>query len=96
MLRINQIHFDSKPVLMGHGYHEDERGRKYVRLLRLNYVYIVQVKLQPNKDLHVISFRSSFPYRFTNSFIEFTIFPWEIDYSVHTTVDDILGLIWFE
>lgn len=94
MLRIS----NSELKLTSHGYHFDDRGRKYVRIFTsLNFIKI-QVKLQPHKDLHVIWMSGI---SFTNSWLEIT-FPYQnvekcsVSWmAVENYIDGVLNNIWF-
>lgn len=55
-----------------HGYHFDDHGRKYVRVwVSLNFIKI-QVKIQPKKEMHILSNSVYFPYTITNNWVEIT------------------------
>lgn len=95
MLRINHK-TDPCPKLIGHGYHENERGKKYVRVLKMNNMYLIQVKLLSHKDLHVL-YGIAAPYKFVGSFLELeldgtTVPPCKIK----NMVDERLNGVWFE
>ncbi len=94
MLRIRNL--DCKPRLIGHGYHVSSRGKKYVRILRMNYMYFVQVKLLPHKDLHVL-WRTAHPYKFIGSFLELQIYADNIcPCDINQRIEDKLNAVWFE
>lgn len=87
---------DFKPRLIGHGYHTSDHGKKYVRVLRYNSIYLIQVKLLANKDLHVL-YPIAAPYKFVGSFLELELYadiipPCEIQKSI----DERLNGVWFE
>ena len=85
MLRITR----SELKLTSHGYHFDDRGRKYVRIFTSLDVVKVQVKLQPHKDLHVIWMPGI---SFTDYWLEIT-FPYQSD--IRGYIDQVLNKIWF-
>jgi hypothetical protein len=87
---------DFKLRLIGHGYHTSDRGKKYVRILKRNCFYFIQVKLLAHKDLHV-HYPTAAPYKFVGSFLELELYgdnipPCEIE----TLIDQRLNGVWFE
>lgn len=95
MLRISRTP-DFKPRLIGHGYHTSDRGKKYVRVMRMNDLYLVQVKLLAHKDLHVL-YPIVSPYKFVGSFLELEIYAGDIcPCDVQQVIDNKLNSVWFE
>lgn len=79
------------------GYHEDERGKKFVKIVAtLDYV-CVKVKLQKGKDLHLIVNEPYFKYSFVGSFVQFKInFKDVQEWCMHAEIDKQLNKVWFE
>lgn len=72
MLRIS----NSELKLTSQGYHFDDHGKKFVRILTsLNFVKI-QIKIQPHKEMHIKSISPNFPYKITDNWVEI-IFTYE-------------------
>lgn len=87
---------DFKPRLIGHGYHTSDRGKKYVRVLRMNNIYFIQVKIERHKELHV-HYPTAAPYKFLGSFIELELDGWNIKpCEIGTLIDQRLNGVWFE
>ena len=64
---------DSKLMLTSQGYHFDEHGKKFVRIFTsLNFIKI-QVKIQPKKEMHILSNSVYFPYTITDNWVEITV-----------------------
>lgn len=87
---------DFKPRLIGHGYHTSDRGKKYVRVLRYNYLYLIQVKLLAHKDLHVL-YPIAAPYKFVGQFLELELDVNDIPpCKIEALIDERLNGVWFE
>lgn len=87
---------DFKPRLIGHGYHTSDRGKKYVRVLNIGWLYIVQVKLLAHKDLHV-HYPTAAPYKFRGQFLELELNGANIPpCKIETLINERLNGVWFE
>lgn len=95
MLNISHT-LDLKPRLIGHGYHTSDRGKKYVRILKHNCRYLIQVKLLAHKDLHV-HYPTAAPYKFVGPFIELELYGDNIPpCEIQTEINKRLNGVWFE
>lgn len=93
MLNISRDH---SQIFIGHGYHTNERGRKYVRIYRMDNVYHVKVALEPHKDLHCL-YDICYPYNFTDSFMILVIDGYSIPpCRIWQLIDEKLNAVWFE
>ena len=98
MLRIKA----SELKLTSQGYHFDKHGKKFVRIFTsLNFVKI-QIKIQPNKTMHIKSISANFPYTITDNWVEIT-FPYqEIKktenpwFDVDAYIDERCKEVWFD
>lgn len=94
MLRIRK----PKLKLTSQGYHFDENGRKFVRIFTsLNFIK-VQVKIEPHKEMHILSKSVNFPYTITDNWVEMTFSYLEIPHGwlgVENYIDERCKEIWF-
>lgn len=74
MLRIS----NSELKLTSQGYHFDDHGKKFVRIWTSLCFIKIQVKIQPHKEMHIMSIDSSFPYSITDNWVEMIIPHYEI------------------
>lgn len=79
------------------GYHENEKGKKFIKIVAtLDYV-CVKVKLQKGKTLHLIADEPHFKYSFIGDFVQFTISFREMqEWCMHAEIDKQLNKVWFE
>lgn len=70
MLRIRRYGFR----LLSQGYHYDKNGKKFIRVFGNGLDYIkIQVKIQPHKEMHILSASVNFPYFITDNWVEITV-----------------------
>jgi hypothetical protein len=69
MLRIS----NAELRLVSHGYHFDDRGKKYVRVFSSLDFIKIQIKIQKHKEMHIQSISVDFPYTITNDWVEIIV-----------------------
>ena len=91
MLRLKK----SELKLATQGYHFDSNGRKFIRIWTSFSCIKIQVKIEPNKEMHIASRTANFPYFITDNWVEM-VFDWsEINEYFMDYIDARCKEIWF-
>ena len=94
MLRLKR----SELKLTTQGYHFDEHGKKFVRVFSSLYDLKIQIKIQPHKEMHIMSISTNFPYVITDNWVEIIVDYQDISkdwLGIETYVNARCNEIWF-